>query len=110
MSKSGMLTRSGFRKRSNSRLYGIGSISVMPSEYATSRAGAGAAARADRDAARLGLADEVPDDQEVPGVLHADDHVELAISRRATVRGLVHRSCRAAVNSAKRFSRPSRET
>ena len=36
MSKSGIETRSGFRKRSNSSLYAIGSMSVMRSAYATS--------------------------------------------------------------------------
>jgi hypothetical protein len=35
ISKSGMLTRSGFRKRSKSRRYRIGSRSVMRIEYAT---------------------------------------------------------------------------
>jgi hypothetical protein len=35
MSKSGIDTRSGFRKRSKRRLYGIGSRSVMRSAYAT---------------------------------------------------------------------------
>ncbi|MNT49077.1 hypothetical protein D3C72_1859050 [compost metagenome] len=36
MSKSGIETRSGFRKRSNSSAYLSGSRSVMPSAYATS--------------------------------------------------------------------------
>ena len=36
MSKSGMLTRSGFKKRSNRSLFAIGSMSVMRIEYATS--------------------------------------------------------------------------
>src|SRR6185503_17946385 len=35
MSKSGIETRSGLRKRSKRRLYGIGSRSVMRIEYAT---------------------------------------------------------------------------
>jgi hypothetical protein len=35
MSKSGIDTRSGFRKRSKSSAYGIGSRSVMPSANAT---------------------------------------------------------------------------
>ena len=41
------------------------------------RAGARAAARPDRDAAALGPLDEVGDDQEVAGVVHAGDHIEL---------------------------------
>ena len=36
MSISGMLMRSGLRKRSNSRSYVMGSRSVMPSRYDTS--------------------------------------------------------------------------
>src|SRR6185436_18109018 len=39
--------------------------------------GARAATRTDRDATRLRLADEVPDDEEVSGELHPDDDVEL---------------------------------
>ncbi len=35
MSKSGMETRSGFKKRSNSKSYLRGSTSVMPMQYAT---------------------------------------------------------------------------
>ncbi len=42
-------------------------------------AGARAAPRADRDAAPLGPADEVGDDQEVAFVLHADDDVQLVL-------------------------------
>ena len=41
------------------------------------RAGARAAARADRDAVLLGVADEVPDDQEVARELHLLDDAEL---------------------------------
>ena len=42
-------------------------------------AGRRAAARADRDTARFGEADEVPDDQEVAGKLHLLDHADFAI-------------------------------
>ena len=51
------------------------------------RAGARAAARPDRDAARLGPLDEVGDDQEVAGEPHAGDHVEL-VGRAARGRPL----------------------
>ena len=87
-SKSGMLTRSGFRKRSKSRLYGMGSRSVIRIEYATMRARAGAAARADGDAVLLRVADEVPDDEEVARELHLADDVELHLEALA-VRVLV---------------------
>ena len=43
------------------------------------RAGAGAAARADRNALLLGPFDEVGDDQEIAGKAHAGDDVELEI-------------------------------
>ena len=42
-------------------------------------AGGGTAARAHRDAALLGEADEIPDDQEVAGELHLLDHLDFAI-------------------------------
>src|ERR1035437_883548 len=42
-------------------------------------AGGRSAPRTDRDAVRLGVADEVPDDQEVPGELHLLDHPDLAV-------------------------------
>ena len=41
------------------------------------RAGAGAAARPDRNALRLGPLNEIRDDKEVAGVFHALDHAEL---------------------------------
>ena len=50
----------------------------------------GAAARAHRDAVLLGVADEVPDDEEVPGELHLRDDVELALEA-SLVRRSVHR-------------------
>ena len=49
------------------------------------RAGARAAARADRDVARLGPLDEVGDDQEVARVLHLDDDAELELEARVVV-------------------------
>ena len=41
------------------------------------RAGAGAAARPDRNALRLRPLDEIRDDEEVAGIFHALDHAEL---------------------------------
>ncbi len=46
-------------------------------------AGAGAAAGADGDVVLLGEADEVPDDEEVAGEVHADDDVELGLEAAA---------------------------
>jgi hypothetical protein len=46
------------------------------------RAGAGAAARPHRDAVLLGVGDEVPHDEEVPGELHLADDVELDLEAR----------------------------
>ena len=77
MSKSGMLTRSGFRKRSNSSLFAIGSMSVMRVAVRDQRAGARTAARTDGDAVVLGVADEVPDDQEVAREVHLLDDAQL---------------------------------
>jgi hypothetical protein len=77
MSKSGMLTRSGFRKRSNSSLFAIGSMSVMRIEYATSDPAPDPAARPDGDAVVLREADEVPDDQEVAREVHLLDDAQL---------------------------------
>jgi len=45
-------------------------------------AGGGPAARSDRNAAFTGVANEVPDDQEVPVVLHLPDHVEFVLQPR----------------------------
>ena len=79
MSKSGIDTRSGLRKRSNSRFerdrveVGDGQ---RPGDH---RARARAAARPDRNVVGLGPLDEVGDDQEVAGEPHADDDVELEI-------------------------------
>ena len=72
-SKSGIETRSGLRKRSNSRPKRSGSRSVMVSGIGDQRARARTAARADRDVVRLRPLDEVGDDQEVAGILHALD-------------------------------------
>jgi hypothetical protein len=107
MSKSGIDTRSGFRKRSKRRLYGMGSRSVMRIAYATidprpSRAPGPPGCRF------LRVADEVPDDEEVAGELHLRDDVELhleALSVRVAVDGLAPAS-----SSSKRFSSPSRAT
>ena len=55
------------------------------------RARARAAPRPDRDAAALGPLDEVGDDQEVAGVAHAGDHVELVAEALAVGRGVVRR-------------------
>ena len=71
MSKSGIDTRSGLRKRSNSSPKRIGSRSVIVERIGDQRAGAGAAAGADRNALRLRPLDEVGDDQEVAGIFHA---------------------------------------
>jgi hypothetical protein len=73
MSKSGIDTRSGLRKRSNSRLKRRGD-GQRPGDH---RAGAGAAPRPHRNALALGVLDEVGDDEEIARKLHADDHVEL---------------------------------
>ena len=77
MSKSGIDTRSGFRKRSNSRPKRSG-IEIGDGERpGHDRAGARAAARPDGDAVGLGPLDEVGDDQEVAGELHLRDDVDL---------------------------------
>ena len=51
------------------------------------RAGAGAAARPDRDALRLRPLDEVRDDQEVAGIFHPLDDVELEIEPLPVILG-----------------------
>ena len=51
----------------------------MLSAVGDDRAGRRAAAGADRDAVLLGVADEVPDDQEVGGEAHLLDHPELEL-------------------------------
>ena len=54
-----------------------------PHRVRDDRAGARAAPRADRDAALLGVPDEVPDDEEVAGEVHLRDDVELHLEARA---------------------------
>jgi hypothetical protein len=81
MSKSGIDTRSGLRKRSNRRPKRIGSRSVMVSAYATSEPAPGP----DRDSLLLGPLDEVGHDQEVARILHLLDHAELEIEPVAVV-------------------------
>src|ERR1700710_122126 len=73
MSKSGIDTRSGLRKRSNSRPSFIGSRSVMVNDQATTEPAP------DGNIVILGPFDEVGDDEEVPRNPHRDDHVELEI-------------------------------
>ena len=97
MSKSGIETRSGLRKRSNSSEKRSGSMSVMVSRIGDQRAGARTAAGPDRDALRLRPFDEVGDDQEVAGEFHLLDDAELEfqplavllhrVARRQAVRG-----------------------
>ena len=55
----------------------MGSRSVMVSAYDDERARARAASRPDRNAMRLGPLDEVGDDEEVAGIFHAFDHLQL---------------------------------
>ena len=79
MSMSGIDLRPGLRKRSKSRSLASGSRSVIVEGVGDDRAGRRAAARADGDAVLLGVADEVPDDQEVGGEAHLLDHAELEL-------------------------------
>ena len=60
------------------------------------RAGAGAAARPDRDALRLRPLDEIGDDQEVAGIFHAGDDAELEGEPLAVILGGVARRQRIA--------------
>jgi hypothetical protein len=71
MSKSGIDTRSGLRKRSNRRPKRRGSRSVIVSDQATTEPAP------DRDALALRPLDEIGDDQEIPGKPGLHDHVEL---------------------------------
>ena len=87
MSMSGMLMRSGLRKRSKSRSY-CERIDVGDAQrVGDHRAGRRAAARAHRDVVLAGVADEVPDHQEVAGEAHLVDHLDLVVEPRAV--GLV---------------------
>ena len=74
MSISGSDTRSGLRKRSKMRSVlqriDVGDAQAVRDEAASRRS----AARADRNPLLARVADEVPDDQEVPGVAHPLDH------------------------------------
>ena len=76
-SKSGIDTRSGLRKRSNSSLNGIGSMSVMRRANATSEPAPEPRPGPTGMPWSLAQLDEVPDDQEVARELHLLDDVEL---------------------------------
>ena len=77
MSKSGIDTRSGLRKRSNSRP-SCDRIEIGDGQRpGDDRAGARAAARADRNAVLLRPFDEVGDDQEIAGESPSGDDVDL---------------------------------
>ena len=78
MSISGIDTRSGFRKRSKSNSCCSGSMSVMPSAYETSDPAADPRPGPTGMSVLLGVADEVPDDQEVSGKLHLLNDAEFA--------------------------------
>ena len=77
MSKSGIDTRSGLRKRSNSRPKRSGSRSVMVSAQATSEPAPEPRPGPTGMPLRLGPFDEVGDDQEVARKLHPVDDIEL---------------------------------
>ena len=97
MSMSGIDLRPGLRKRSKSRSLASGSMSVIVERVGDDRAGGRAAAGADGDAVLLGVADEVPDDQEVGGEAHLLDHAELELEPLLAPRpGSGRRSGRAA--------------
>ena len=85
MSKSGIDTRSGLRKRSNRSPKRSGSRSVISQRIGDQRARPGAAARPDRNAFILRPLDEVGDDQEVAGIAHALDDAELESEALAVV-------------------------
>ena len=85
MSKSGIDTRSGLRKRSNSSENRSGSTSVMVGRIGDQRAGARAAPGTDRNSLSLRPFDEVGDDQEVAGVLHLLDDGELEFQPLAVI-------------------------
>ena len=85
MSKSGIDTRSGLRKRSNSRPKRSGSILVMVKRVGHQGPGARAASRPHRDALRLGPLDEVRHDQEVARKAHLGDDGHLALQPRPIV-------------------------
>ncbi len=85
MSKSGIDTRSGLRNRSNSRSYGSGSRSVMPSAHATSEPAPEPRPGPTRDVVVLGPVDEVRHDQEVAGEPHLDDDVQLDFQARVVI-------------------------
>ena len=68
------------------------------------RPGARAAPRPHRDAALLGVADEVPDDEEVAGEVHLRDDVELGLEALAYASRSTLLPC--AASSSKRRSQP----
>ena len=84
-----------------------------PQAVGDEAAGRRAAARADRDALLARVADEVPDDQEVPRVLHLLDHVDLVREPRLVLGRSACRSGPRAASCRRRGSRaakPSRTT
>src|SRR6185369_9996998 len=76
-SMSGIVTRSGFRKRSNGRPGDR--VDRRDAERVGHDRSRGAAAAGRLDALLAGVADEVGHDQEVAGVAHRDDHAELVV-------------------------------
>ena len=110
MSKSGIDTRSGLRKRSNSSVVAQ-RIEVGDAErVGDQRAGAGAAARAHRHAVVLGPVDEVGDDQEVAGEAHLHDgrrsRIRVAPRSRGASRRAPRRPDRAPRGGARGPRRP----
>ena len=100
MSMSGICLRPGFRNRSNRRSYLIGSMSTMRKQYATHEPAALPRPGPTRMFARLGVAHEVPDHEEVRGEPHRLDDVELELDalddmrcrrRPVTLLGALHR-------------------
>jgi hypothetical protein len=81
MSKSGIETRSGLRKRSNSSENRSGSTSVMVSAQATSEPAPEPRPGPTGMSWFLGPFDEVGNDQEVAGKLHLLDDAEFVFSR-----------------------------
>ena len=69
--------RLGLRKRSKSRSYRIGSRSVIAQAVGHRAARRRAPPRPDPDACSTGVADQVPDDQEVRAEAHVADDLEL---------------------------------
>ena len=99
MSKSGIDTRSGFRKRSNSRPKRSGSRSVISSAQAATEPAPDPRPGPDRDALRLRPLDEVGDDQEVAREAHLLDHAELVVEPLAVDVALASRACAWAIEA-----------